>query len=873
MTLLRLLPVLSAALMLGGVPTAQALDALATTAYLDLPAQPLSKSVGDLGWQANVEILCLHKYCQGISAPRVLGMQTVQHALETLLRGSGLRYKPLDDHTIGVFPAANEVAPATPPAPSKQAKPTESQKSAAADASVEEVVIGTNLIGVDPLGPLTTYSRREIEESGAPTLEDFLSRLPQNLNSNSKATNLVGAPQNGERGSSYNFWGLGERGTLVLVDGHRIAESAMGSFVDVSLIPLASVDRVEVLPEGASAIYGADAVAGVINIALRKNFSGLEVDVRNSWPARSGADQSSAALTLGKDWGSGNSVFSFTYRRDQRLLSTDRSYSDTPGYTLLPALTDYDGYLHLHQDVSTHLRVDIDGLYSNRQTEDDADYIWGGLQVGPYHQQGVANQYYLAPVLKWSLGADWHAIADFDLSQNRFNETTVYGAEAISGAAVYSTLSEARVRTMDDRLDGPIFKLPAGKAKLAVGLGQRWEDYHSYGIHSHGQIAGSLHRYVSAAYAELDLPLICPANEVPAFRTLDLRLAVRGERYSGAGSTGNPKIDLLWEPLENLNFRASYGTSFAIARYTQTVQRFNAVAIQRAKSPACPSGSCLVAEEFGASPTYRPERSRSYTVGFDWNATEPAGLRARADFYSVDYFDQIAAPPDAHTLLDHSAAFAGLVVPNPSPDLLSEVFARAETYPQGVLDLAGPYSTSDIAYYVDGRTRNFARTRAMGIDFNVDYDLQSPYGLWTLGFSGTRVLKLDNRASPIAPELSVADTFAHPLSHRYQARVGLRAESGMSAQLRINYLGNYTNNQVIPAEPVASWTTLDATFVFSLKKLFPDFGSKARLELSLDNIMDRGPPYVQTRLVPDGYDPVLANALGRVINLRFVVRL
>jgi hypothetical protein len=239
----------------------------------------------------------------------------------------------------------------------------------------------------------------------------------------------------------------------------------------------------------------------------------------------------------------------------------------------------------------------------------------------------------------------------------------------------------------------------------------------------------------------------------------------------------------------------------------------------------------------------------------------------------VDYFDQIASPPDANTLLEHSAAFAGLVTPNPSENFLSDVFARGATYPQGVVNLAGPYSPGEIEYYVDERTRNFAQTRAMGVDFNVDYDLKSSYGVWTLGFGGTRVLKLDDRASPIAPELSVADTFAHPLSHRYQARLGLRTESGLSAQFRINYLGSYTNNQVSPSEPVASWTTLDATFVFSPKTLFPDVGDKARIELSFDNIMNRDPPHVTTPSVPDGYDPVLANALGRVVNLRFVVRL
>ncbi|MCX5511569.1 TonB-dependent receptor plug domain-containing protein, partial [Pseudomonas sp. BJa3] len=90
---------------------------------------------------------------------------------------------------------------------------------------------------------------------------------------NSRATYGIGDAQNGARGTSVNLLGLGERGTLVLIDGHRAAQSAMGNFVDVSLIPLAAVDSIEVLSQGAAAIYGSDAVGGVVNIVLRSNFT------------------------------------------------------------------------------------------------------------------------------------------------------------------------------------------------------------------------------------------------------------------------------------------------------------------------------------------------------------------------------------------------------------------------------------------------------------------------------------------------------------------------------------------------------------------------------------------------------------------------
>jgi outer membrane receptor protein involved in Fe transport len=91
--------------------------------------------------------------------------------------------------------------------------------------------------------------------------------------------------------------------------------------------------------------------------------------------------------------------------------------------------------------------------------------------------------------------------------------------------------------------------------------------------------------------------------------------------------------------------------------------------------------------------------------------------------------------------------------------------------------------------------------------------------------------------------------------------------------MRANYLGSYANNQVTPPQPVASWTTLDATLVVPLDQTLAGLGGRARLELNVENALNRDPPHVQTPRVPDGYDPVLANALGRVIALRFVVRL
>src|SRR5207253_8872861 len=105
-----------------------------------------------------------------------------------------------------------------------------------------------------------------------------------------------------------------------------------GSAVDVNSIPLSAVERVEILKDGASAIYGTDAVAGVVNFILRKDFTGVEVSGYGSWPEQGGGEQYQAVLSAGfgdlaKD--RYNVFVTATYQRDQALSATAREISRT----------------------------------------------------------------------------------------------------------------------------------------------------------------------------------------------------------------------------------------------------------------------------------------------------------------------------------------------------------------------------------------------------------------------------------------------------------------------------------------------------------------------------------------------------------------
>lgn len=161
-------------------------------------------------------------------------------------------------------------------------------------------VTGSRVKRVEAEGalPVTVIQREELEASGQTTVAEYIRGITFNTAGSFR-------PQSGSSAQGFSevsLRGLGSRRTLVLVDGRRVAKSPMvGDAVDMNSIPLAAVERIEILSDGASAIYGSDAIGGVINVILRKSFEGVHVSVgetRVSLP-EDGGDRREASAILG----------------------------------------------------------------------------------------------------------------------------------------------------------------------------------------------------------------------------------------------------------------------------------------------------------------------------------------------------------------------------------------------------------------------------------------------------------------------------------------------------------------------------------------------------------------------------------------------
>lgn len=227
-------------------------------------------------------------------------------------------------------------------AASAQNAPDTSQPGNARGASqqdLEEVVVtGTFIRGSAPVGAnVIGLSPQEVQATGATTTAQLLQTIPQLGSFNGLQTPTGGFNTvTTNRPNLRNLPGFltsGSASTLVLVDGRRVVGMGVTTTTpDPDIVPPAVIERVEILPDGGSAIYGSDAVAGVINFITRKNFEG--VDLSGHYGGAVDYRTADVNATAGHGWGSGSAYLSYNFSRHDALYGADRSYINMPQTTL-----------------------------------------------------------------------------------------------------------------------------------------------------------------------------------------------------------------------------------------------------------------------------------------------------------------------------------------------------------------------------------------------------------------------------------------------------------------------------------------------------------------------------------------------------------
>ncbi|MDE0178624.1 MAG: TonB-dependent receptor [Gammaproteobacteria bacterium] len=299
---------------------------------LDIERKNAGAALVELGESAGIQIAVP----SGISGEKELGpingRYTVVEALDSMLKDSGLAYHFAANDSVAI--GLDEAEPDGGGDGGGVIEPALLEDDEEDDVELI-VVTGSRL----PRQPgqmdrqVTVYDRFEIEASGVTTVEEFMRRLPQSFNarsSNGAALdgNFFGSTRNFFGAAGVNLRGLGERATLILIDGKRTARGGvLGEATDINQIPISMIERVEVIFDGASAIYGADAVGGVVNVITRKDYQGVDVRINHSQPQAGGTAETSVTFGGTHSWGTenrGSATLSYEYLTRDPLDGDER---------------------------------------------------------------------------------------------------------------------------------------------------------------------------------------------------------------------------------------------------------------------------------------------------------------------------------------------------------------------------------------------------------------------------------------------------------------------------------------------------------------------------------------------------------------------
>ncbi len=885
----------SVAILLGlsGLAWAQTMD-LARQVEFDIPAQRLSDALVQYSHQAGVQVVVGEDLGQQ-NSQAVRGRLGVGEALAALLVGSSLHFRVVSATSIAIQRAesttrptapgssnptsttvsaasvdeapATTLQPASPGGPQRRDKP---DVRAGTQLEPEQIVVtGTNIRGAaDTAAPSTVFTRADIDQSGAGTLAAFLQSLPQNFGNTSETTiaSVAGGASavNAVNATGINLHGMGSDATLVLVNGHRVAPGNIdGNFVDVSMIPLAAVDRVEIITDGASAIYGSDAVGGVVNIIMRKDYDGFETRLRGATVTRGSSHEFQAGQTAGGKWESGNALISYEYYDRTPLSAADRSFTQAAPlpFTLLPQQLRQSVWGSLNESLTSEVALFADASYAHRGT------FTGATVVGAFSQYSPASIDQYSGTLGARVGIS--ESTDLEVSGNYgSSDTRSQAFDAGVPGAVADTRTRTQIAAAEAILRSDLVHVPAGSVRYALGAQYRHESFDAEDF----VVRSDFHpgRDTFAGFLEVRVPLIGAGDRNPAARRLELNAADRQEHYSDFGSTNNPSLGLIGHPLDSLKITGTVGRSFVAPLLSElNPVPFQVVAFNTSLVPgsAPPSGDVDELVVFGGNPNLKAQRARTWTLGAEWTPRGASGFRARINYYGIRFTDRITNLQSAGYNVLFALPMASVLGPqivrlNPPQSVVQQFISTP-----GFQNF-GANSLTDIAALIDARELNLSEVKTQGLDLGASYRQHVGAVDSDSGLDATYIIKLTNRFTSTTPTVSTVDTLYNPT--RVKARAHEIINRGpWSIAAFVNYVKSYTNNVTAGNPvPVGSWTTVDLTAAYSFGAR-DGWAKNLTVSFGVINIADRDPPYAANALAyAINYDGANANPLGRYVSLQ-----
>lgn len=795
----------------------------------NIAAGDLGEALKTVSRQSGKEIIFTSEAVLERPAPALQGTYSADEAVRLLLRGSDLVARFRRDVIIirGRSEPSGRIAQG----------PT---------GSSDIVVTGSRIKGAPPTSPVTIRSRDDIERQGSSDLGSFIRLLPQNFNGGQNPSVAGGGAQgnnnNVSSSSTLNLRGLGPDATLTLLNGHRLAYDALAQGVDISAIPLAAIDRVEIVADGASALYGSDAVGGVANIILRKDYEGAELTARLGTTTQGGGGEAQLSAVTGSTWDAGGFMVAANYLWSSRVNAGQRKLTSTmdPSATLVPSQDQVSIVAAAHHALGGGITFKIDGSFGHRNSKYDNPFLnteavtENGLRSNP-----VVRTYSLSPSLSIAIGRSW----SMDLSG------TVAGSKADLHSRRYSAGIETPGRLIYDNdlrsvelgIQGAVAQLPGGDIKLAAGGGLRSL---GLGLVVTNTPQGSptlttekfdTRRSVRFAYGELFVPLIGPANSRALLYRLDVTAAGRFEHYQAVGSVTTPKIGARYAPTPDIMVMGSWGRSFKAPTLYQQNQVRQSVLLPGSIFSDNPSGDPVLLLAGGGTPL-RPERAETWTASLLLTPRAISGLQLQASYFDVSYRDRVSVPIVGATAALGNPIYANLVQLRPTADSIAAEILR---FPQGLSNFSGQmFDPNNVAAIIDATDRNVARQNARGIDLTGNLKISLAHSQTFEFLLNASYLESERQIAQGLARTQLAGTIFNPPHWRGQGGI-IYSRPFFDGSLFVNHIGGNTDTRSSPAVEVASFTSIDATLLF--RPATTGMLSGAELLLSITNLFDKRP--------------------------------
>lgn len=838
-------------------------QAHAQTRSFDIPAQSLSSALLEFSRQADMLVVVAPDLTAGKRSQALKGHMTPDQAVRLLLRGTQLQPTVNAGGGYRVTLATKATAQAE-PKPDTEPQPEPESENSAASLNPELVVTGTRIRGAAIASPVMRIDNKQMREAGQRDLGEVARFIPSNYtggqNPGSRFQAGTAANTNTSGSSGLNLRGLGPDATLTLLNGRRLSYDGNAQAVDISGIPLDAVQEIQIVPDGASAIYGSDAVAGVANVILRRDFDGLSTTARLGTATEGGGFLQEYDLVGGKRWTDGGVLVALQYDHQNAVRSDQRDYTSyviTPN-TLLDSHRHFSGLVTAHQKISDTLTFSLDGLYSWRHS-DGAEF---SDQFATSPTRYSNENFVVSPTLTLALPSGWTATLNGSFGRNDTHRFDDYIDRTSGQNLGAETFYKNYAYGGEFDLEGRVFHLPGGDVRLAVGGGYRFNHLHAYSPTRNFGTGGIGDAY---GFGEVSVPIVSATNARPLLQALTLSAALRHESYDRFGGVTTPKFGIVYAPAPDLDLKFSWGRSFKAPtlsnRYTP-----GSIILQPANAfggTGAPAGSTVLVTG-GGNPDLGPEGARTWSATLDLHPRAISGFRLSVTYFDVNYTNRVTQPLTNGALAALSnPAVQEFIDYNPSAAQQASAIAQAASSLRNSLGV--PYDPARVIAIINNRLVNAASQRIHGVDLSGNYKIPISLGDVTVSGQGSW-LTSNQRNSADTPVFALAGTNFNP--PRFRTRGGVTGHLGsVTTAMFVNYIGRVYDLNMSPPARGADMTTLDLSLMWTVPAAS---GPMKGVELGLfvQNLTDARPPYLapfdDTSV---NYDSTNYSPLGRFVSL------